>query len=72
MNNYDPELDSYLHNYKSIVRNDEDGSYSIGQRSRMGVYSKDGINYAKGNMETYNLQSSQKKAIGINLQIGRM
>ncbi|MGE5863119.1 MAG: hypothetical protein ACM31H_05050, partial [Nitrososphaerales archaeon] len=35
MNNYDPESDPYLHNYKSIVRN-EDGSYSIGERSRMG------------------------------------
>ncbi|HJS64899.1 MAG TPA: hypothetical protein VJ767_08580, partial [Nitrososphaeraceae archaeon] len=62
MNNYDPESDPYLHNYKSIVRNDEDdGSYSIGERSRMGVYSKDGIGYPKGNMETYNFTELSKK-----------
>jgi len=60
MNNYDPESDSYLHNYKSMVRN-EDGSYSIGERSRMGVYSKDGIGYPKGNMETYNFTELSKK-----------
>ncbi|HSF51027.1 MAG TPA: hypothetical protein VLA74_09740, partial [Nitrososphaeraceae archaeon] len=62
MNNYDPESDPYLHNYKSIIRNDEDdGSYSIGERSRMGVYSKDGIGYPKGNMETYNFTELSKK-----------
>ena len=60
MNNYDPESDPYLHNYKSIVKN-EDGSYSIGERSRMGVYSKDGIGYPKGNMETYNFTELSKK-----------
>ena len=60
MNDYDPESDPYLHNYKSIVRN-EDGSYSIGERSRMGVYSKDGIGYPKGNMETYNFTELSKK-----------
>ena len=60
MNNYDPESDSYLHNYKSIVKN-EDGSYNIGERSRMGVYSKDGIGYPKRNMETYNFTELSKK-----------
>ncbi|HET9774695.1 MAG TPA: hypothetical protein VFP25_06905, partial [Nitrososphaeraceae archaeon] len=60
MNNYDPESDPYLHNYKSIVKN-EDGSYNIGERSRMGVYSKDGIDYPKGNMETYNFTELSKK-----------
>jgi len=60
MNNYDPESDPYLHNYKSIVKN-EDGSYNIGERSRMGVYSKDGIGYPKGNMETYNFTELSKK-----------
>jgi hypothetical protein len=53
MNNYDPESDPYLHNYKNIVKN-EDGSYNIGERSRMSVYSKDGIGYQEGTMETYN------------------
>ncbi|HSF50476.1 MAG TPA: hypothetical protein VLA74_06925, partial [Nitrososphaeraceae archaeon] len=71
MNNYDPESDPYLHNYKSIVKN-EDGSYNIGERSRMGVYSKDGIGYPKKIWKLITLQSSQKKAIGINLQTGRM
>ena len=60
MNNYDPESDPYLHNYKSIVKN-EDGSYNIGERSRMGVYSKDGIGYPKENMETYDFTELSKK-----------
>ena len=60
MNNSDPESDPYLHNYKSIVKN-EDGSYNIGERSRMGVYSKDGIGYPKRNMETYNFTELSKK-----------
>jgi hypothetical protein len=59
-NNEDPELDPYLHNFKSIVKN-KDGSYNIGERSRMGVYSKDGIGYSKGNMETYNFTELSKK-----------
>ena len=60
MNNNDPQSDPYMHNYKSIVKN-EDGSYSIGERSRMGVYSKDGIGYPKENMETYNFTELSKK-----------
>ena len=71
MNNYDPESDPYMHNYKSIVKN-EDGSYNIGERSRMSVYSKDGIGYQQGNMETYNFTELSKKVTGINLQTGRM
>jgi hypothetical protein len=59
MNNYDPESDPYMHNYKSITRN-EDGSYNIGERSRMSVYSKDGISYQEGNMETYNFTELSK------------
>jgi hypothetical protein len=60
MNNSDPESDPYLHNYKRIVKND-DGSYNIGERSRMGVYSKDGINYPKRNMETYDFTELSKR-----------
>jgi hypothetical protein len=60
MNNSDPESDPYLHNYKRIVKN-EDGSYNIGERSRMGVYSKDGIGYPKRNMETYNFTELSKR-----------
>jgi hypothetical protein len=59
MNNYDPESDPYLHNYKSIVKN-KDGSYNIGERSRMSVYSKDGICYQEGTMETYNFTELSK------------
>ena len=59
MNNYDPESDPYLHNYKSIVKN-KDGSYNIGERSRMSVYSKDGIGYQEGTMETYNFTELSK------------
>ena len=60
MNNSDPTSDPYLHNYKNIVKN-EDGSYNIGERSRMGIYSKDGIGYPKGNMETYDFTELSKK-----------
>ena len=31
MNNYDPESDPYMHNYKNIIKNN-DGSYNIGER----------------------------------------
>ncbi len=60
MNNYDPESDPYMHNYKNIIKNN-DGSYNIGERSRMSVYSKDGIGYQQGNMETYNFTELSKK-----------
>jgi hypothetical protein len=60
MNNHDPESDPYLHNYDSVVKN-EDGSYSIGERSRMSVYSKNGIGYPEGNMETYSFTELSKK-----------
>jgi hypothetical protein len=60
MNNSDPTSDPYLHNYKNIVKN-EDESYNIGERSRMGVYSKDGIDYHEGNMETYDFTDLSKK-----------
>ncbi|MGI0000653.1 MAG: hypothetical protein ACRD6Q_05470, partial [Nitrososphaeraceae archaeon] len=61
MNNSDPESDPYLHNYKNIVKNEDDESYNIGQRSRMGVYTKDGIGYPKEHMETYNFTELSKK-----------
>ena len=60
MNNYDPESDPYMHNYKNIVKN-EYGSYNIGERSRMAVYSKDGIGYPKEHMETYNFTELSQK-----------
>ncbi|MGD1834896.1 MAG: hypothetical protein ACPKQO_04165 [Nitrososphaeraceae archaeon] len=60
LNHYDPESDSHLHNYKNIEKNDDE-SFNIGDRSRMGVYSKDGINYPKGNMETYSFTELSKK-----------
>jgi hypothetical protein len=60
MNNSDPTSDPYLHNYKNFVKN-EDGSYNIGERSRMGVYSKDGIDYQEGNMVTYDFTELSKK-----------
>ena len=56
----DPMSDPYLHNYKNIEKNN-DGSYNLGDRSRMGVYSKDGIDYPKGNMETYSFTELSKK-----------
>jgi hypothetical protein len=61
MNNSDPESDPYLHNYKNIVKNEDDESYNIGERSRMGVYSKDGIGYPKEHMQTYNFTELSKK-----------
>lgn len=60
MNNSDPKSDPYLHNYKNIVKN-KDGSYNIGERSRMSVYSKDGIGYSEGNMETYDFTKLSNK-----------
>jgi len=52
MNMDDPEDDSHLYNYGKIKEN-EDNSYSIGDRSRMSVYSEDGIGYEEGDMKTY-------------------
>ena len=60
LNKEDPESDRYLHNYKSIEKNVDD-SFNIGERSRMGVYSKDGIGYPKENMQTYNFTELSKK-----------
>lgn len=60
MNNHYPESDPYLHNYENIVKN-QDGSYNIGERSRISVYSKDGIGYPEGNMETYNFTQLSNK-----------
>jgi hypothetical protein len=53
INMHNAELDPYLHNYGEINKN-SDSSYNIGTRSRMSVYSKDGIGYTQGNMQSYN------------------
>jgi hypothetical protein len=53
MNMSNPQADPYLYNYHTLVRN-PDGSYSIGNISRLSVYSKDGIGYVEGSMDTYN------------------
>lgn len=65
INNSDPKSDPHLHNYKKIVKN-EDGSFNIGERSRMGVYSKDGMDYPKRNMTTYNYTELSKRGYWYN------
>lgn len=52
MNMDDPEEDPHLYNYGKIKEND-DNSYTIGDRSRMSVYSEDGVGYEEGSMKTY-------------------
>lgn len=52
MNMDDPEEDSPLYNYDDMQENN-DNSYNIGDRSRMSVYSEDGVGYEEGSMKTY-------------------
>jgi len=53
MNMSNPQSDHYLYNYDKMRKN-SDGSYNIGNKSRLSVYSKDGIGYVEGSMDTYN------------------
>ena len=53
MNMSNPQADPYLYNYHKMIKN-PDGSYNIGNVSRLSVYSKDGIGYVEGSMDTYN------------------
>lgn len=60
MNMDDPKEDSHLYNYDDIQEND-DNSYNIGDRSRLSVYSKDGIDNDEGNMDTYDFSKLREK-----------
>jgi hypothetical protein len=60
MNMDDPDEDSHLYNYGKIKEND-DNSYNIGDRSRLSVYSKDGIDYDEGDMDTYDFSELSEK-----------
>ena len=53
MNMSNPQADPYLYNYHKMIKNPE-GSYNIGNVSRLSVYSKDGIGYVECSMDTYN------------------
>lgn len=53
MNMSNPQADPFLYNYHRMVKN-ADGSYNIGNFSRLSVFSKDGIGYVEGRMESYN------------------
>ena len=60
MNMDDPKEDSHLYNYDDMQEND-DNSYNIGDRSRLSVYSKDGIDNDEGNMDTYDFSKLREK-----------
>lgn len=53
VNMVNPKEDPYQYNYNKMVKN-PDGSYSIGNFSKLSVYSKDGVGYNEGSMQTYN------------------
>lgn len=55
-----PQADNYLYNYDKMRKN-SDSSYNIGNKSRLSVYSKDGIGYIEGSMDTYNFTHLSKK-----------
>jgi hypothetical protein len=52
MNMDNPEKDRYLYNFDKMQENDDD-SYNIGGTSRLSVYSKGGVDYDEGTMDTY-------------------
>lgn len=60
MNMDDPEEDPHLNNYGNIQENDNN-SYNIGDRSRLSVYSEDGIDNDEGNMDTYDFPKLREK-----------
>lgn len=60
MNMSNPQGDPYLYNYNKMRKN-SDGSFNIGNKSRLSVYSKDGIGYKEGSMETYDFNQLSKK-----------
>ncbi len=60
MNMDDPEEDPHLNNYGNIQENDNN-SYNIGDRSRLSVYSEDGIDNDEGNMDTYDFSKLREK-----------
>lgn len=60
MNMDDPEEDPHLNNYGNIQENDNN-SYNIGDRSRLSVYSEDGIDNDEGNMDTYDFSELREK-----------
>lgn len=60
MNMVNPQEDPYLYNYNKMVKN-PDGSYNIGNFSRLSVYSRDGVGYTEGSMQTYNFTKLDSK-----------
>jgi hypothetical protein len=60
LNMDDPEEDPHLNNHGNIQEND-DNSYNIGDRSRLSVYSEDGIDNDEGNMDTYDFSKLREK-----------
>ena len=60
MNMSNPQEDAYLYNYEKMRKN-PDGSYSIGNISRLSVYSRDGIGYREGGMHTYDFANLNMK-----------
>lgn len=60
MNMSNPQEDPYLYNYNKMEKN-SDRSYNIGNFSRLSVYSKDGIGYPEGRMETYNFNKLSER-----------
>src|SRR5687768_4317519 len=60
MNMENPKENRRLYNYGNIKEND-DNSYSIGDRSRLSVYSEEGIGNNEGNMDTYDFSKLREK-----------
>lgn len=60
MNMENPKENRRLYNYGNIKEND-DNSYSIGDRSRLSVYSEEGIGNNEGNMNTYDFSKLREK-----------
>lgn len=71
MNMDDPEEDPHLYNYDDMQENN-DNSYNIGDRSRMSVYSEDGVGYEEGSMKTYDFSELSSRGYWYKQVTGKM